>query len=94
MAVWMRTVPGSTISTSLMGRSLPAVRLSLFGTVGRRLRLPTTACASKSVPSWHFTPGRSLNSQVRSSTTRQLVASPGMLCARASCITRLSKMFW
>jgi hypothetical protein len=37
----------------------------------------TTSSAVNSEPSWNFTPSRSLNSQVRSSTARHDTARPG-----------------
>src|SRR6267142_3368524 len=63
----------------------------LLGTVGTRLKVASTSSAVKSVPSWNFTPLRSLNSQVVSSTARQLSASPGFRCCCSSCFTSGSK---
>ena len=86
----MRMVSGSMISSLVTRCSLPAVRLSLLGTVGSRARLDLTEAASSVLPSWHFTPGRSLNSHVRSSTRRQLSAMSGIRWDWASSPMRLS----
>src|SRR6185295_19940573 len=63
----------------------------LFGTFGTRLKVAITSAAVNSVPSCHFTPLRSLNSQVVSSTARQLSASPGFRFCCSSCFTSGSK---
>src|SRR5258706_2309535 len=63
----------------------------LVGTVGTRLKVASTSSAVKSVPSWNFTPLRSLNSQVVSSIARQLSARPGFRCCCSSCFTSGSK---
>src|SRR5688572_6999456 len=52
----------------------------------------TTSAEVKSEPSWKRTPLRSLNSQVRSSTTRHDSARPGLIFPPASFITSVSKI--
>jgi hypothetical protein len=60
----------------------------LFGTSGTRSIEATTSAAVNSLPSWNFTPLRSLNSQVSGSTVRQDSASPGIGFCRSSRSTR------
>ena len=52
----------------------------LFGTFGTRSIEATTSAAVNSLPSWNFTPLRSLNSQVSGSIAFHSVARPGCGC--------------
>ena len=89
--MWKRTVSGSTISTRLMARTYCAKDEGEFGTVGTRAMVKATSSAVKSCPLWNFTPGRSLNSQVVSSTGRQDRARPGRGRTLASVATSVPK---
>ncbi|KAG1212269.1 hypothetical protein G6F68_021821 [Rhizopus microsporus] len=62
---------------------------SLFIT---RQNVKITSCAVKGWPFANFTPSRSLNSQVVSSTAFQAVASRGIRAILASCPTSVSNM--
>src|SRR5689334_13714867 len=64
----------------------------LFGTFGMRSIENTTSSAVSSLPSWNFTPLRSLNSQVLSSIVFHDVARPGIMRESGSICTSLSKM--
>src|SRR5476651_953328 len=63
----------------------------LLGTLGTRLKVAITSSAVNSAPSCHLTPFLSLNSQVVSSSARQLSARPGFRFCCSSCLTRESK---
>jgi hypothetical protein len=51
--------------------------LGEFGTLGTRSMVKITSSAVSGVPSWNFTPGRSVNSHVVSLTFFHAVARPG-----------------
>ncbi len=51
-----------------------------------------TSSVVSSLPSWNFTPGRSLNSQVRLLTIFHDSASPGTIWLSASIFTKHSNM--
>ena len=82
--VCIRIVWGSSISISRTTLPVSAASPSLPSTVPSRSQVNTTSFASKSVPSWNFTPSRSLIRQVSSSTTSWPVASAGCGCSCGS----------
>src|SRR6185503_7938797 len=65
----------------------------LPSTLGARSKVNCTSSAVKGVPSWNFTPFRSLNSQVVLSIGFHDSARPGTRRCFSSCSTRLSKMW-
>ena len=73
----MRIVSGSTISIRATGLIAWLKLDGLFSTVGIRSKVKTMSSGVNGVPSLNITPGRSLNSQMRSSTAFQLSASSG-----------------
>ena len=80
VAVLKRIVYGSTTTISLICLVYAVNGDGLFGTVGTRSIDATTSAAVKSLPSWNFTPLRSLNSQVSGSIVFHSVARPGSSC--------------
>ena len=74
----MRMVSASTISIDCTGLTAWVKLAGLLSTWGMRAKVKTTSSGVKGVPSLKVTPGRSLNSQMRSSTGRQLSASSGI----------------
>ncbi len=90
-SVWMRIVYGSTASVRVMLRRLGVYGPGLLGMAVTRLKVASTSAAVNGEPSWNVTPRRRSNSQVRSSSRRQAVASDGTQRASSSRPTRLSK---
>src|SRR5512141_1154281 len=86
-------VRSSTFCTDSMPRVNWAKELGELGTLGTRSMVKITSSAVKGVPSWKVTPGRSLNSHVRLSTSFQEVASDGTTCSLSSYSTSLSKKY-
>ncbi len=80
-----RTVYGSTTSTVSMLAVSP-LRTD-FGSVFIRLKLNRTTSALKSVPSWNFTPRRSLNTRVLGSGCCHDSARPGLIPSLTSRVT-------
>ncbi len=80
--VTMRTVVGFTAVTDSMVAN-PAVTTVLPGTRFRSI-VARTSSAVSGEPSWNFTPGRSVNSQVVSLSAFHEVARPGWSCSAVS----------
>ena len=80
VAVLNRIVCGSTTSIFWICFVYAVNGDGLFGTFGTRSIDATTSAAVKSLPSWNFTPRRSLNSHVVGSTAFHSVASDGCGC--------------
>src|SRR5688500_7326403 len=70
-----------------------AKELGELGTLGTRSMVKITSSAVNAVPSWNFTPWRSLNSHVVSSTSFQEVARAGLTFSLSSYSVSLSKKY-
>src|SRR5688572_21305457 len=91
--VFTRMVWSSTFFTDSMPRVNWAKELGELGTLGTRSMVKITSSAVKGVPSWNFTPWRSLNSQVVSSISLQEVANAGRTLSLSSYSVSLSKKY-
>jgi hypothetical protein len=67
---------------------------TLLASVFMRSKLNFAAAASKSVPSWNFTPRRSLKTSVLGSGWVQDSARPGLMPSLMSRVTSGSKTLW
>ena len=90
-AVVIRSVRSSTFF-NVLPLIVAAKPDGLFGTFGARSKVNMTSSTVNGVPSCHFTFGRKRISQVVSSSTFQLSASPGMSALSAAVSTSRSKM--
>jgi hypothetical protein len=79
-AVLKRIVYGSTTSIFVICFVYAVKGDGLFCTFGTRSIDATTSAAVNSLPSWNFTPLRSLNSHVVGSIAFHSVARPGIIC--------------